>query len=198
MSTHARSRDLAVEKAAELFQRQGYAATGVAQVIAESGCPKGSFYFNFPGGKEELGSEALRLSGQRLQTGIEVLARRSRSPRAFLRALTAGLAQGLEHSDFGSGCPIATVALETATTSELLRTASETQFAAWEAAIARGLAADERVTARHRALAAQIMMLLEGALLMARVRRTTAPLRLLDSAFERLLEPQGAQRGSGD
>src|SRR5271165_6606639 len=94
------SRTRAVEAAAVLFQQQGYAATGVAQVIAESATPKGSFYFNFPGGKEELGREALTLAGERLRTGIDQLAGAAATPQEFLASLTAALAAGLEGSDF--------------------------------------------------------------------------------------------------
>src|SRR3712207_744762 len=103
------TRGRAIETAADLFRRQGYAATGVAQVIEESATPKGSFYFNFPGGKEELGTEALRLGGSQLRAGIAALAQRIEDPAAFVRALADGLAAGLEESDFEQGCPIATV-----------------------------------------------------------------------------------------
>jgi len=58
----ADSRARAIETAAELFQRQGYAATGLSQIIEESGSPKGSFYFNFPGGKQQLAEAALALA----------------------------------------------------------------------------------------------------------------------------------------
>src|SRR5215211_3884337 len=97
---NAETRGRAVETAADLFRRQGYAATGVAQVIDESATPKGSFYFNFPGGKEELGVEALRLGGSRLLAGIEALAAQISDPTQFVRTLADALAAGLEASDF--------------------------------------------------------------------------------------------------
>jgi TetR/AcrR family transcriptional repressor of lmrAB and yxaGH operons len=183
----AASRAKAVQSAAVLFQRQGYAATGVAQVIEESGTPKGSFYFNFPEGKEELGREALTFAGGQLGAGIDQLAASAPTPRRFLRSLTAALGASLETSDFSRGCPVATVALETATTSESLRRTAERQFAAWEDSIARGLAGGAHPRQRDRELAGEILILIEGALIMARVRRTTAPLRDLDRTFARLL-----------
>jgi len=170
------SRTRAVQAAAVLFQKQGYAATGVAQVIAESGTPKGSFYFNFPGGKEELAREAITFAGGQLAAGIDQLAAAASNPRQFLRSLTAALAAGLEASDFSRGCPVATVALETATSSESLRRTADEQFGAWENAIARGLAGGAAPGSGDRELATQVLMLIEGALIMARVRRTTAPL----------------------
>jgi TetR/AcrR family transcriptional repressor of lmrAB and yxaGH operons len=181
------SRDSAIETAARLFQAQGYTATGVAQIIEESGSPKGSFYFNFPGGKEELGVEALTLAGGNLGAGIEALGTRSKNPGDFVRTLTDGLAAGLEASDYERGCPIATVALETATSSDPLRETARTQFAAWEDLIARGLASGARPSRRDRELAAQVLMLLEGGLLMARVQRRTEPLRAVRAALEALV-----------
>ena len=161
------TRGRAIATAADLFRRQGYAGTGVAQVIEESGTPKGSFYFNFPGGKEELGTEALRLGGAQLRAAIEALAEHVEDPAAFVRALADGLAAGLEASDFENGCPIATVALETATASEPLRREAEVQFASWEQAMARRLG--DR--------AGLVLSTLEGALILARTRKTAEPVR---------------------
>lgn len=118
---------------------------------------------------------------------IGLLAGAAGTPREFLRSLTAALAASLQASDFSRGCPIATVALETATASSSLRSAADQQFSAWEQEIARGLAREAHPTAGDRELAAQILMLYEGALIMARVRRSTAPLLSLDAAFESLL-----------
>ena len=42
-----------IDKALELFYRQGYLATGINQVIAESGVAKNTFYYYFPS-KEDL------------------------------------------------------------------------------------------------------------------------------------------------
>jgi TetR/AcrR family transcriptional repressor of lmrAB and yxaGH operons len=182
------SRQRAIRSAAGLFQRQGYAATGVAEIIESSGTPKGSFYFNFPCGKEQLGSEALTLAGTSLTALIEKLATDARTPLAFTHALIDVLAAGLEASNYTQGCPIATVALETAATSETLRAAAEAQFTAWEDAIACGLAQGHHPGRRQRERAALILLMLEGALIMARVRRSTAPLRRLAGTFESLLD----------
>jgi TetR/AcrR family transcriptional repressor of lmrAB and yxaGH operons len=186
-TTRGRSREQAIETAAELFAVQGFAATGVAEVIERSGTPKGSFYFNFPGGKEELGVEALTAAGGNLEAGINLLAGSASSPAAFLDLLVAGLAAGLEASDFARGCPIATVALETATTSEPMRDAAAVQFSAWQEAIARGISGGSKPKVAERRTAGQILMLLEGALLMARVRRSTEPVIGLKPTLRKLI-----------
>jgi TetR/AcrR family transcriptional repressor of lmrAB and yxaGH operons len=52
--------------AADLFQRQGYHGTGLNQILAESGAPKGSLYHYFPEGKEALAAAALGRSGEEI------------------------------------------------------------------------------------------------------------------------------------
>src|SRR3982750_2415908 len=53
------ARDRAISTAERLFRIQGYTATGLSQIIEESGSPKGSFYFHFPRGKAQLAEEAI-------------------------------------------------------------------------------------------------------------------------------------------
>ena len=60
----ATTRERMLDTTGRLLQHQGYAATGLNQVVAESQAPKGSLYFHFPGGKEQLAAEALERSGQ--------------------------------------------------------------------------------------------------------------------------------------
>ena len=59
----AATRDRIVEASAELFRKQGYAATGIKQIVTEAQAPFGSLYHFFPGGKEQLGAESIRVSG---------------------------------------------------------------------------------------------------------------------------------------
>lgn len=49
-----RSRVALIESAAVLFRRQGYAATGINQILATADVKAGSLYHHFPDGKAEL------------------------------------------------------------------------------------------------------------------------------------------------
>jgi TetR/AcrR family transcriptional repressor of lmrAB and yxaGH operons len=53
------SKQRMIAATATLMQRQGYHATGLNQIVKEARAPKGSLYFHFPGGKEELAETAL-------------------------------------------------------------------------------------------------------------------------------------------
>jgi TetR/AcrR family transcriptional repressor of lmrAB and yxaGH operons len=170
-----------------LFRRQGYASTGLLQIVAESGAPKGSLYHYFPSGKEALGESAIGLAGGLMRETLERLASRHREPAAFLRAYCRTMAGWMEESGFASGCPIATTILETAPQSPAITAAGERAIDGWIEVVGgvferAGLARREARTRAQLVVAA-----MEGALILARVRRSTRP--ILDVA--KLARPDG-------
>jgi TetR/AcrR family transcriptional repressor of lmrAB and yxaGH operons len=160
-----------------LLRRQGYAATGLNEIVERSGAPRGSLYFHFPGGKEELAVAAMERSGEGLRRAIAALMAAPGGTGQAVGKLIDGLAAGLEESGYTDGCPIATVALETAAGSEPLRATAAGIFAAWLAELEQALLGDgvEAGAAERRAMLA--LSAIEGALLLSRARRDTAPLR---------------------
>src|SRR5262245_48650995 len=110
-----------VTTTAKLLRRQGYQATGLNQIVAEAEAPKGSIYFHFPGGKEQLAAEAIAASAEYLDRALRSCERATavESIDEYI-ARTAAL---LERTNYADGCPIATVVLEAAVTSEALRKA---------------------------------------------------------------------------
>jgi TetR/AcrR family transcriptional regulator, lmrAB and yxaGH operons repressor len=171
------SREAFVRATGKLLRRQGYAATGLSEIVTESGAPKGSLYFHFPGGKEQLALVAMQDTGERLGSAIAAALGSSDDLGEALGRLLDGVADGLERSGYRDGCPIATVALETAADSDALRTCAGQAFEAWLATIERRLVAagHEREPAARRAVL--VLAAIEGALLLARVRRSPEPLR---------------------
>ena len=73
MGEDKKTRRRLVGAAARLFQRQGYSGTGLRQILQESGAPRGSLYFHFPGGKEQLATEAARTGGGRMGAASDAL-----------------------------------------------------------------------------------------------------------------------------
>lgn len=170
------SRQAFVEATAELLRRQGYNATGLNEIVARSGAPKGSLYFHFPGGKEELAVAAMTRSGDQLRQAIEAIVKSSEDLGESLRRLVDSLAIGLERSGYEAGCPIATITLEAATTSDAVRATADAVFSSWLAVLQERLVAAgmNAVDAERRALL--ILAALEGALIIARARHDIGPL----------------------
>lgn len=176
MANAAKHKDALVHTAMRLFRQQGYASTGLQQILAESGAPKGSLYHYFPGGKEELAEAAVRL-GSKLKGDMLVgHAGRHKSPAAFVKAYCTTMATWMEESEFRSGCPIATTMLETAPDSPELTRAGAEALDHWIGIVAPVFLAAGASKAEARTKAQALIAAMEGALLLARVRQSSRPI----------------------
>jgi len=183
------TRERIVLASAELFRRQGYAGTGLKQIVGEAGAPFGSVYHFFPGGKEQLADEVLRTGGAFFLALYEAIVPPAETLKAGIEAFFAGAGLTLEATDYADACPIATVAGEIASTHETLRVATADVFESWLDALARdlGTAGAEE----PRALALSLLALLEGAFLLCRALRSTEPMRAgAGSALALLPQPK--------
>lgn len=168
-----------------LFRRQGYASTGLQQIVAESGAPKGSLYHYFPNGKEALGEAAVALAGALMREMLEGHAAKHADPAAFLHAYGKTMAGWMEESGFQSGCPVATTLLETAPGSPSITAAGAAAIDGWIEVIGGVFERAGSAPREARRRAQLVVAAMEGALLLARVRRSTRP--ILDVA--QLAEP---------
>ena len=176
MANAAKHKENLVRTTMRLFRRQGYASTGLQQVLAESGAPKGSLYHYFPNGKESLGEAAVDLAGGLVAELLEGLAAKHAEPRAFVQAYCKVMAGWMKESQFRSGCPIATTMLETAPQSATITAAGARAIDRWIEIIA-GVLTRAGEKPRDAAARAQLVIsAMEGALLLARVRQSTKPI----------------------
>jgi TetR/AcrR family transcriptional repressor of lmrAB and yxaGH operons len=170
-----RTRRKLVATTAALLQRQGYHATGLSQIVAESGAPRGSLYFYFPDGKDQLAVAALDASSKDWRARIDAVVAAAPDLGQAVEDVCKLLADDLAHSDYQRGCPVAAVALEAAATSGPVRKAVEGHYAEWsESIVGRLGAAMPRDAARQ--LATFVLSSVEGALLLAKVQRSREPL----------------------
>jgi AcrR family transcriptional regulator len=170
----APTRERIVNASAELFQRRGYNATGVKQIVAEASAPFGSLYHFFPGGKEQLGAEVIRWSGARYAQLVDVFFEPAPDVATAVETFFAGAADTLVETDYADACPIATVALEVASSSEPLREATDV-FNSWIDIAATRFASAGIAPATARELAIAMIALLEGAFVLSRALRSTEP-----------------------
>lgn len=205
MAARTDTRERILAAAARLFRRQGYEATGLKELVAEAGAPWGSLYHFFPGGKEQLGAEAVRRAGAGYEARIgDVIAGSGSGPAAAKRMFDVA-SRALERSDFADGCPIANVAVEAANSSETLRGACSDVFESWARVAAEQLEADGLGPAEARRAAAFVVAAFEGAITLARAHKSTEPIAATSAHVVASLEAMVAlakqphqARGDGD
>jgi AcrR family transcriptional regulator len=188
------TKDRIVEHSAELFRRQGFAGTGVKQIVAEANAPFGSLYHFFPGGKEQLGEEVIRWSGAIYGQLIDAFFVPGADPAAATRSFFNAAAANLHESDYADACPIATVALEVSSTNEPMRQACADVFNGWVDAAAERLGECGLTPKRSRALAISMIASLEGAFVLARALRSTEPVEVAGAAATSAVREALAQR----
>ncbi|WP_328923824.1 TetR/AcrR family transcriptional regulator [Streptomyces sp. NBC_00190] len=170
-----------------LFRRHGYSATGLKRIAAEADAPFGSIYHFFPGGKRQLAEDMIRTSGT--EYGRLVLALLDSVPdpaESLVRAFEAA-ADDLAAADYADACPIGTVALEVASSDEVLRVATAEVFEEWVAAATRWFGRWVAEPKAAQSLAYSMVMMLEGAFMLSRAARDPEPLRVAGRSMAELL-----------
>src|SRR2546421_6615513 len=178
----AGTRERIVDSSAELFRRQGYTGTGVKQIVAAASAPFGSLYHFFPGGKEQLGEEVIRWSGQMYLQLFVTVAGDAPDVATGVERFFAGAAETLEETGYADACPIATVALEVASTNEPLRKATADVFDSWIDGATAYFAGAGIPEGRARELSIHMLCALEGAFVFCRAMRSTEPLHVAGAA----------------
>lgn len=177
-----------INAAVTLFRRQGYARTGLNDIVDVSGAPKGSLYHYFPLGKSSIAVAAVEEAGRRVATTIQALAKECRSTGELLRAHARLLAGWMRSSGFRNGCPITTALLELAPGERAVAEAGRKAYAARVAILSDKLVADGHSRARAEALAVLCTSAMQGALIQARVERSGRPIEVTAGELARLLE----------
>ena len=193
MAKAADSKGKTLAAAAKLLRQQGYHGTALHDILAAGGSPRGSLYFHFPKGKEEIGEAALTLAGEAVRQGIAKAAETSENAEIFLTRIARGMAADLEKSDYREGCPIATTALETSAHSDVLGAATRSAFRKWENEIKRGLERFGMTTDDAELVATMILSQLEGALLLARTYRSLEPMHRAEQALKLLVRERQSE-----
>lgn len=170
------TRDQIIEKTCELLELQGYHATGLNQIIKESGSPKGSLYYHFPGGKEELAIEAINRVGAIVLRRIRENLAQVERPAEALQTFILNIAANVEMSGYRAGGPITTIAMETSANNESLRAACEQIYSDWQMAVVEKLQQGGVDMPRASRIAALTIAAIEGGVILARTSRSRTPL----------------------
>jgi AcrR family transcriptional regulator len=176
-----------LDSALLLLRERGAPGVTVDAVLAHSGAPRGSVYHHFPGGRNEIVLQALRLAGDYIAGMVEtsvaegdVLRTVERFVRFWKRALTS--------TDYRAGCPLVAVAIDSREHIPEAPDLVREIFTRWQASLADVLSTNGFPAERARRLASVVVSAIEGAIILSRAHRDLGPLDDVLTELTPLLE----------
>jgi TetR/AcrR family transcriptional repressor of lmrAB and yxaGH operons len=175
-----------IDAALAALQRQGVAGMSFTDVLNASGAARGAIYHHFPGGKAQLVTEAATRNGLDVRAGLAALP--ARGPRDVVDAFLATVRPVVEASATGDGCALAAVTASPGPDGDGLRQVAATTFASWVEALADRLAAAGEEPGEANDLAATLIALLEGALVLCRAAGSLEPFEQITRTVAGLIQ----------
>ena len=186
------TRDRLIRSTSRLLRTQGYAATGLNQVMAEASAPKGSMYFHFPGGKVELAAAAVDRFAERATANMRGYLDDHDTVGEAVAAIFDAYIEHLDATAYTEGCAVASVALDAASTNDTLAAATGRAFHAWTDQLAEALEAEGRSPAEAHGLATLVIATIEGTITMTKGEQSTEPIAAARDALRAVLAPPPA------
>ena len=166
-----------IAAATHLFRRRGYFGTGLSEILKESGAPKGSFYFHFPEGKDQLAAITIDAAAEDTERVLMSVADQSNDIAEFIDRLIESYARLLERSDFEAGSLLANTSLDVAPANDLITGRIQQGYRKWHKVIT-GFCTQQGMSRQQASdMAVLLIASLEGALSLCRAEKTTAPLK---------------------
>jgi TetR/AcrR family transcriptional repressor of nem operon len=183
MKKGEKTKERIIRAATRLIHTRGYKNTSLFDIFAESGINKGSFYFHFSG-KDELVNAVIDRFFGGIERRLAALFGGQGTALEKLSAYFDGMTYLMDQSGCTGGCLLGNLTLEVSDWHEELRNHLSACFGRMEellvGVIAEGQRSGQLRTDRTAGeLASFVIALMEGALMLARVRKDTAPLRAL-------------------
>jgi TetR/AcrR family transcriptional regulator, lmrAB and yxaGH operons repressor len=186
MAKDTRARIL--ETTARLLQHRGYHGTSLSDILSESGAPRGSLYFHFPGGKDQLVIEATRASVAETTREIREALARAPDPARGVRFIFEDSAAILAETEYTFGCPVAPVILDASGGVAELAEVCRQAFEEWIAIVEDTLVEADIQPDRARSLSLLVVSALEGLFLIARAYRDPAALQEVGEVLEAIIQ----------
>jgi AcrR family transcriptional regulator len=171
-----------VQSAATLIRERGIHGTGLREVVARSGGPRGSLGRFFPGGKTQLVTEAIDVAILELFGDLEHELTEAETFPEAINVIVNPWRRLLVDHDFVLGCPLAATICDAAD-NESLRTHVGDLFGGWQTPVAGAYARFGAPQAEAEAQATVLVAALEGAIILARAHRSIEPLDTVERFF---------------
>ncbi|MBB6407899.1 TetR/AcrR family transcriptional regulator [Mesorhizobium sangaii] len=186
MANDTRTRIL--ETTALLLRQRGYHGTSLNDILSASGAPRGSLYFHFPGGKDQLVIEVTRDSVDKVTQRLGEALAAERDPAVAVHHIYQEVGHMLEENQFTLGCPIAPVVLDSPTDVPELAELCRSAFEQWIGLLREAFVRAGVPGRRAQALALLVESSLEGLMVIARATRDRAPLQAVADEVAALIE----------
>lgn len=188
MGNKVNTKEKFIENASRLFELKGYNATGLNEILKESGAPKGSLYYHFPKGKEELALEAINLAGEKIRNNIKNTLDNIENPVEAIMCNIENVATIIDNKQKASNISISLIALDTYLTSEILRKACENIFVSLQNIYAEKLAKAGMDRDRAYELGDIIAAMVEGGITLSLTKKSGNSLRLIAKQIPNLID----------
>ena len=188
MSAKNDSRQKILQAATRLFNIQGYHATGLNQILKESGAPKGSLYYHFPDGKEQLAVEAVNKMAVQIEEDIKLAMNQYDHALDAFQAHINKIAKHFDENNLFEGLPIGLLAAETSLMSEPLRKAGRDAFEGWEKIYCEKLIQDGFELEKAHRLSLLVNSMIEGAITRSLTNLNGQPLLNISNCLPELLK----------
>ncbi|KUM26838.1 TetR family transcriptional regulator [Mesorhizobium loti] len=186
MATDTRTR--MIEATALLIRQRGYHGTSLNDILSASGAPRGSLYFHFPGGKDQLVIEVTRDSVAKVTERLAADLAAESDPAVAVRHIYQSVARMLEENEFSLGCPIAPVVLDGPNDVPDLAEICRSAFEQWIGLLRQTFVRAGVPEQRAQALALLVESSLEGLMVIARATRDRTPLAAVADEVVALIE----------
>jgi TetR/AcrR family transcriptional repressor of lmrAB and yxaGH operons len=143
--------------------------------MVEADAPKGSMYFHFPGGKEQLAAAAIDRFAERVTSRTDEGLRAAGTVAEAVAGFFDDYIEHLGRTNFAEGCAVASVALDAAADHERLAEATGRALRTWTDHIAQALEAEGNDPEDAHRLATLVIAVLEGCIVMGKGQRSTEP-----------------------
>ena len=172
--------------AAEVMRERGAAGVTIDAVLARSGAPRGSVYYHFPDGRNQILSEALRYSGDSITATIDAAA--DQGARTLLREFIELWERLLADGDFHAGCPVVAAAISADEIDQDLTIEAGMILGRWCTALTQAFIKDGFGDDDAASLAVMSISALEGAIVLSRSTRSVRPLSQVGEQLEFLIK----------
>lgn len=184
-----------LDTAADLFQEQGYSATGMRDIMAATEISSGALHHHFPT-KHALAVAVIteRVAPAVREAWIDPV-RSSSSLSRGVAEIFADLIRSIERQGYVRGCPLNNLAVELSYASPEYRQPLQAIFREWETALAQrlgGTRAGARLDRAQRTAAANfVIATYSGAMNLAKATQSAAPLRSAAAMLSAWFREQG-------